>query len=423
MPPKRLPSDKPRFMNTLQQSILYAATTSPFYRQLLQGLRPETLNFPADLVRLPLSSKNDLFNHNRDFLCVPNTRVADWVTTSGTLGDPVWFALSDADLERLAQNEAGSFQLAGLTAADTILITTTLDRRFMAGLAYYLGARKLGASVIRSGPGIPELQWDSIQQMQPTVIIAVPSFLLKMAEYAEKNGIDVHTSPLRKAICIGEAIRDTRLQPNELALRIQEKWPGLQLFGTYASTEMSTAFTECSAGMGAHQQDALIYSEFLDEHDNPVAEGELGELVFTTIGVEAMPLVRFRSGDLVRHYRGTCACGRSSLRIGPVEGRKQQMIKYRGTTLYPPALINVLNEWENIETFQVHVSGSASGTDELHIWVALRRGGEEELNELRNRFRARIRVAPLIIEKSAEEIEKSRWPAKSRKPLLFIDHR
>lgn len=410
-------------MNSLQQSILYAATASPFYRQHFRDLSPETMQFPADLPRLPFTTKTDLSGENRRFLCVENRQVADWVSTSGTLGDPVWYALSEKDLERLALNEAGSFQLAGIQPDDTILITTTLDRRFMAGLAYFLGARRLGAAVIRSGPGIPELQWDSIRQMEPTVIIAVPSFLLKMAEYAEKNGIDTRKASLRKAICIGEPIRNPDLGPNELALRIAEKWPGLQVYSTYASTEMSTAFTECEAGLGAHQQDTLIYSEFLDEYDRPVAEGELGELVFTSIGVEAMPLVRFRTGDLVRHYTGLCACGRSSLRIGPVEGRKQQMIKYRGTTLYPPALIGVLNESENIETFQVHVSGSAAGTDELHIWVALRSGGEEELNELRNRFRARIRVAPQIIEKTAEEIEKSRWPAKSRKPLLFIDHR
>lgn len=381
------------------------------------------MQFPADLQLLPLTSKTDLFRENRRFLCIPERQVADWVTSSGTLGDPVWFALSEKDLERLALNEAGSFKLAGIDSGSTILITTTLDRRFMAGLAYFLGARRLGASVIRSGPGIPELQWDSIRQMQPDTIIAVPSFLLKLAEFAHKNGIDISETSLRKAICIGEPVRDATLQPNELARRINTEWPGLALFSTYASTEMSTAFTECEAGRGAHQQDTLIYSEFLDEQDRPVAEGELGELVFTTIGIEAMPLVRFRTGDLVRHYRGLCACGRSSLRIGPVEGRKQQMIKYRGTTLYPPALINVLNESDNVETFQIHVSANAAGTDELHIWVALRQSGDEALNELKNRFRARIRVAPQIMEKAAGEIENSRWPAKSRKPVLFIDHR
>lgn len=410
-------------MNSLKDTILQIAARSPFYQKHLQHLNLSEMDFPSDLHKLPFTEKLDIFHHNEEFLAIPKHEVVDWVTTSGTLGDPVWFALSKKDLKRLAINEAGTYKLAGLEKGEIVLLTTTIDRRFMAGLAYYLGAGEHGISIIRNGPGIPQMQWDSIFQMKPSAIIAVPSFLLKLAEFARQNDIDLNTCSLKKAICIGENIRDENLKPNELAKRILEVWPNLKLFGTYASTEMSTAFTECEAGQGLHMQDELIHCEFLNENNEAVKPGELGELVITNLGVDAMPLLRFRTGDLMRHFTEPCSCGRKSLRIGPVEGRKQQMIKYRGTTLYPPALMNVLHESKEVDNFQLHLYTNSIGSDELHVWVSIK--GEEEivLNELKNRFRAKIRVSPHIIVQSFEEIEKSKWPEKTRKPILFIDHR
>lgn len=410
-------------MNRLKENILRLSTHSPFYKEQLKDFSLTEWVFPRDLHKLPFTEKLDIFHHNANFLAIPKNEVVDWVTTSGTLGDPVWFALSKKDIERLAKNEAGSFELAGIKNGDIILLTTTIDRRFMAGLAYFMGAMNYGVSIIRNGPGIPQMQWDSIEQMQPNIIIAVPSFLLKLAEFARQNGIDPSKSPLKKAICIGENIRNENLEPNELARRIAEVWPGLQLFSTYASTEMSTAFTECEMGNGLHAQENLIYCEFLNEDNEAVKPGELGELVISNLEVDAMPLLRFKTGDLVRHFTEKCNCGRTSLRIGPVEGRKQQMIKYRGTTLYPPALLNVLHEFDKIDSFQLHLYANTTGTDELHVWVSVKENEEEILNELKNRFRAKIRVSPQVILQPFDEIEKSKWPEKSRKPILFVDHR
>ena len=128
--------------------------------------------------KLPLTTKEQLQQYNDDFLCVPKSEIIDYVTTSGTLGDPVTFALTDNDLERLAYNEAIAFDCAGVGKDDVMQFMTTMDRRFMAGLAYFLGARKLGAGIIRVGSGIPELQRDSIQKFKPTYLICVPSFFL-----------------------------------------------------------------------------------------------------------------------------------------------------------------------------------------------------------------------------------------------------
>src|SRR5574344_2684570 len=132
-----------------------------------------------DLQQIPVTTKRELQMYGNDFLCVPKGEVIDYVTTSGTLGDPVTFALTESDLQRLAFNEELSFTTAGCSGKDIMQLMTTIDRRFMAGLAYYMGARRMGAGVVRVGNGIPELQWDTINRIQPTFCMVVPSFLIK----------------------------------------------------------------------------------------------------------------------------------------------------------------------------------------------------------------------------------------------------
>jgi phenylacetate-CoA ligase len=408
----------------LEKALRYVGEHSPYYRRLFSEVGYD-VNESFSLARfsqLPTVSKTDLFQHNREFLCVPNTEIREWVTTSGTIGDPVLIALTENDLIRLGRNEAYSYRLAELQPHDLIQLTTTLDKRFMAGMAYYLGAREYKTAVVRTGPGIPELQWDTIRRLGTTVLVAVPSFLLRMIEYAEAEGIDLSTSTVKKVICIGEPLRNPDLSPNALANRISEKWP-LQLFSTYASTEMATAFTECEHGKGGHMNPELIWTECLDEQGIEVPEGEPGEITITQFGVEGMPLVRFRTGDMARVYKTPCPCGRYSLRVGPVEGRRQQMIKYRGTSLYPPAIFDLLNSLPQIETYVVELRQNDLGTDEIVIRAALNIHVEDFAKILKDKFRAKLRVAPQIIFEDAQTINRLRWPESNRKPSLLLDLR
>ena len=118
---------------------------------------------------IPFTTKDDLANYNDDFLCVDISKVADFVTTSGTLSDPVTFYLTQKDIQRLANNEVAALQCAGGSDKDVYQLMTTIDKRFIAGLAYYLGISKMGAGIIRVGPGAPYLQWESIKRFSPTV--------------------------------------------------------------------------------------------------------------------------------------------------------------------------------------------------------------------------------------------------------------
>lgn len=419
------PENIRRFQESeLCKLLIYLKEHSPYYRRLFseQHIDISEVQTIEDLHKLPFTTKDDLHRCNQDFFCVPGSDIVDYSTTSGTLGDPVTFGVSDRDLDRLAYNEAISFAVAGIGKGDLVQMMTTIDKRFMAGMAYFLGLRKLGAGVIRMGPGIPELQWDSILRFRPKWLITVPSFLLKMIEFAESHGIDYQNSSVYGAICIGESLRKQDFSDSELSRKITEKW-NIKLFSTYASTEMATAFTECEFQNGGHHHPELIITEIVNEEGKPVPEGEAGELVITTLGVEALPLLRFKTGDIVQAHYDKCGCGRTTLRLGPVVGRKQQMIKYKGTTLYPPALSDVLNGFEKISAYQIIIRTNNIGTDEILVKYASEDHSEAWMHEIRDHFRAKLRVTPRMERVDEEVLAKEIFSPKSRKPINFVDLR
>jgi len=399
----------------------YISENSPYYKWLFKekSISVEEIKSFDDLQKLPITSKEDLQQYNLEFIAVPEDDIIDFVTTSGTLGSPVNFALNDADLDRLAENEYRSFQLAGLKKSDKVQITTTLDRRFMAGMAYFLGLRKLGAGIIRTGSGLPQLQWESIERFKPNYLVAVPSFLLKMIEYAEENNIDFENSSITGAICIGEPLRDQEFNLNALGKKISDLW-NIELFSTYASTEMATAFTECMEHQGNHVPTDLIHTEVLNENGKQVKPGEIGELVVTPLGTQTIPLLRFATGDMLTYYESNCACGRNTPRLSSVIGRKQQKIKLKGTSLYPQHIIEVLNSYGKIESFVIEARLDDIGNDHLQILVP---NSFKEIENLKDYFRSRLNVSPEIKLLGIEEIKQLKLPKGSRKPQIFRDLR
>ena len=410
----------------LKKHLSYLKANSVYYRRLFDsyGIKTDKIRHLEDLVRIPFTEKKDLQLYNDDFCCVPRKKIIDYITTSGTLGDPVLFGCTEKDLQRLAYNEKKSFECAGLTDESVLQLMTTLDKRFMAGMAYFLGLREMGAGVIRVGNGIPELQWDTIRRFHPDAIMCVPSFILKLIDYAESHGIDYHSSSIRRIIGIGEGLRDQNFGYNLLGRQIHERWPEVQLFATYSSTEMGATFSECEYGMGGHVHPELIIVEIIGDDGFPVADGQPGEVVVTTLGVEGMPLLRFRTGDIACKHVEQCRCGRWSYRLSPLLGRKNNMIKLKGTTLYPPAIYDVLDNTDYVENYVVIVRNSEAGTDEVLVKVGLRHNPEfDAIKELKDRFRSRIRVAPEIEICPVEQINAINYPPTGRKPVKFIDER
>lgn len=408
----------------LQKMLIYINEKSKFYKNLFSEnkININKIRTLEDLQNIPITSKEDLQKHNTDFICVEKSKIVDYITTSGTLSDPTTFAMTDKDLDRLAYNEAISFTCAKGYPGEIYQLMTTIDKRFMAGLAYFLGIRKMGGSIIRVGNGIPELQWDSIKRISPDAIICVPSFILKIIQFAEDHNIDFRKSSIKKAVCIGENLREDDFSLNLLGKKIKEKW-NIDLYSTYASTEMSTTFCECEAGQGGHHHPELIICELLNENNKNVEEGDFGELTITTLGVEGMPLLRFKTGDICRFHYEPCSCGRTTMRISPIIGRKNQMIKYKGTTLYPAAIFDVLDNADFVENYFVEVFSNEIGTDDVWITIGCKTQDESLIKNLKDRFRAKLRVAPQIQFKNINEIKAITMPEIKRKPVKFFDKR
>jgi len=408
----------------LRELLVYLNNNSAYYHELFtkHNIDINSIRTIADLKIIPPTEKEHIQSENDRFLCVPKTKIIEYTSTSGTLGSPVTIALTENDLQRLAYNEFCSFTCADGVPEDIYQLMLTLDRQFMAGMAYYSGIRKLGAGLIRVGPGVPSLQWETINRLKPTAIVAVPSFILKLIAYAKEHSIDINASSVKKAICIGENIRNTDFSLNVLGKKITDAW-NIQLFSTYASTEMQTAFTECNKGKGGHLNPELLIVELLDDNNQPVEAGKPGEVTITTLDVEGMPLLRYKTGDICIADKEPCGCGRNSLRLSPVIGRKKQMIKFKGTTLFAPALFDLLNGMENIRDYVVEVESNEIGTDEVLLYLLPTDISEATDHKIRAYLQAKLRVTPHIKYLDAQAIQKMQFPEMMRKPVKFIDKR
>ena len=406
----------------LTELLAYVNNNSPFYQRFFKenNIDLSQIKSMADLSKIPTIDKNVLQQAKKDLICVDQGQIVDYCNTSGTEGTPVTVPLTEKDLQRLAYNEALSLACTGGSSDEVYQLTTTINRRFMAGMAYALGARHLGAGMVRIGPGAKDLQWQTIVEIEPTTLIVVPSFLLKLIEFAEENNIDFRNSSIKKAVCIGEPIRTVDFQLNSLGKRISEKW-NIQLYSTYASTEMATAFTECAFGKGGHAHPELIITEILDEQDNPVADGNLGELAVTTLGVEGFPLIRFKTGDICARHSEKCECGRTTYRLGPVMARKNQMIKFKGTTLFPSTLFDLLDNIPELDMYLVEVSSDQYNND--HILIRYASQGNFQIEQLTDRFQSRTRTVPSFEKMPIDALQKVKFPEASRKPIKFIDKR
>lgn len=395
------------------ETFSYAKKHSPFYRKLFRGVE----GIPA-LEDLPTVDKKALSERNADFLCVPRQRIAEIVTTSGTTGKPLLWMLTKSDVQRLAVNEKLSFACAGITPRDTVLVAVALDRCFIAGLAYWQGLRELDCAVVRVGASSSMLVLEMIERIRPTAIVAVPSFLRVIAGKAREVKFDLQNCPVKKAVCIGEPVRDSTFRLNTAGGEIENAW-GAKVYSTYGVTELANSLCECAVGRGGHLHDEQLHLEILDDAGDPLPDGEVGEVVATTFGVEAMPLIRYRTGDCAALFTAKCRCGRKTPRLGPIIGRKNQKLKFKGTSVFPSTLQLVLEETKNVEAFVVIAQAGSELSDSIEILFH----GSASTADLREAIQARAKIAPRIRQASPGEIEKLQMPPDARKRRTFVDLR
>jgi phenylacetate-CoA ligase len=385
------------------------------------GIKPEEIRCVSDLKHLPFTGKGDLENCHADFCAVGMDGIVDLCLTSGTTGKAVAMLQSAADLERLSFNEELSFRAAGFTCDDRVLLAVATDRCFMAGLAYFLGLTRIGATVIRGGSGHAGLTGELIRNFHPTALVGVPSLILQAGEKLRGEGIDPAGLGITRMVLIGEPVRGQDFSLSPLGEKLAELF-GAHIFGTYASTEMATSFTDCSAGMGGHLLPELMVVEIVDEEGVLLPPGAFGEVVATPLGVTGMPLLRFKTGDIATLHSEPCPCGRNSHRLGPVLGRKSHMLKYLGTTVYPPAIFAVLQDIPEVRGYYVEAASEFALSDRIRVVVGTtdRTLTGETVAE---KIAAAIRVKPEVAIVSPEEIQRVTIRPEQRKPVTFFDKR
>lgn len=394
---------------------------APFYRRALAGLPPSSARrFPLEaLQELPLTDKADLEAHNEAFLAVPQASVRDIVQSSGTTGRPTRIMYTARDLERLAYNEAVCFRGCGMGRGDRVLLTCTMDRCFVAGYAYCLGAQAVGAASVRSGLNLVEGHAAVLAQMRPTFLVGVPGFLRKLGRQLQASGQP--PQDVKGLICIGEPLRDASLQATALAVELERLWRA-PAYSTYSSSETVTSFCECASQCGGHASPDLGILEVVDEAGRVLPPGETGEIVVTPLGIEGMPLVRFRTGDIGYCIEGPCACGRQTPRLSPILGRRAQMLKVQGTTFYPATVFEVLNGVPEINEYYLQVE-SEGLADRISVHVALRADTPARRRKIQDLLQARLRVRPEVCAESEEEVRRRVYVPQSRKPVRFFDLR
>jgi len=427
----------------LKAHLKYIMRCSLFYKKYFSGINVDAITLDS-LSTLPVTLKSDFDTNSSNFYCVSKDEIVDLVHTSGTSGTPNYIGYTESDLQRLEYNEFQALTLCGITKSDTILLTCTMDRCFIAGLAYFLGSRAIGARAIRSGANPLSSQLKLIKDLKPTVVIGVPTFLQKLADFAHSEEFDCKSSSIKKLICIGESLRYSKNQSHQFKhteLRevkeasslvinstcemkmtpvgdnIESLW-GAKAYSTYASSETVTTFCECESLDGSHIAPELGFVEILDDNNNILPHGEFGEVTITPFYTQGMPLVRYKTGDVAAIIEKKCSCGRNSQRITAIIGRKNQMIKCKGTKFYPNTIHNILDNNANIKLYQIVVK-KQNLSDEVKIKLTLT--NDSNLDEIKSNLIAILRVNIEFELIPFQELFKDVFPESSRKPVKYIE--
>lgn len=402
------------------QAVAYARKHSPFYQRKFTGAA--AVHGVADLRSVPLTTKRELSESNEQFWCTGPDRFVDLCTTSGTTGIPTLVPLTGPDMDRLGFNEYLCFNRVGYSPGDAVILAVTMDKCFMAGLAYFQGLRQLGVTAVRVGAGSPAMLLSMIERLRPTGIVSVPSFLKRVADYAQQQGFPLTGSSVRKLVCIGEPVRNSDWSLTALGSNIARAW-NAQVYSTYGITELASSLCECAAGQGGHLHPQLLHAEILDGQGQLLPDGHVGQLVATTIGVEAMPFVRFATGDMTFMTHQRCECGLWTPRIGPILGRLDQAMKIKGATVYPASVQRALQGIAQVVDYILIATAPTALLDELEIVVAWRGDAGDALEMIREKLRGELKVCPTVRITSLQEIQALGDSRELRKQRVFLDRR
>jgi len=341
----------------------------PFYRQKLDeaGIGPADIRSVADLARLPFTNKQDLRdNYPFGLFAVPKDEIVRVHASSGTTGKMTVVGYTKSDINTWAEVMARTMACGGVTNKDTVQVAYGYGL-FTGGLGAHYGAEKIGAAVIPISGGNTKRQLQIMADFGTTAVACTPSYSLFMAETAAEEGIDLHQLPVRVGFFGAEP------WSNAMRREIEEKW-GIKAIDIYGLSEVMGpgVASECMVQDGLHVWEDHFMVEVIDPATGEVLPyGEKGELVFTCITKEALPLIRYRTRDISILSNGTCACGRTHLRMHRVMGLTDDMLIIRGVNVFPSQIESVLLEIGETEPHYQLIVDREGNLDDLEIWVEI----------------------------------------------------
>jgi phenylacetate-CoA ligase len=418
---------KPAPLKELQlqrlKETLRRAALSPFYGERLAqaGVTADKIGSLDDIRRIPVTTKDDLRARGLEMLTVPLAEIVRLHASSGTTGQATVIYYTRKDIETWADLVARSMYMTGVRPGDVFQNMMGYGL-FTGGLGFHYGGERLGALTIPAGAGNSARQLQLMQQFGSTVIHIIPSFALYLLNAFAKHGLDPRDLPLRIAFIGAEP------HSEDMRRRIEAAY-GLKAFNSYGLSEMNgpgVAF-ECPEQNGMHVwEDAFLLEVVHPETLEPVAPGEVGELVFTNLTRQGMPLIRYRTRDLAAYDDAPCPCGRGFKRLSRIQGRSDDMLIVKGVNIFPLQIDKVLMGMPEVGSHYLVEVTRQDFNDLLTVRVEVQPNFFQEDLKYLTRLQKRITEAlksELLVTPRVELVEPNTLPRSEGKAQRVLDKR
>ncbi len=396
---------------------------SPFYGERLTqaGVSADRINRLEDLRKIPFTTKADLRARGREMLTVPLSEIVRLHASSGTTGQATVIYYTRRDIGTWADLVARSMYMTGVRPGDVFQNMMGYGL-FTGGLGFHYGGERLGALTIPAGAGNSARQIQLMQQFGSTVIHIIPSFALYLLNTFAKHGVDPRDLPLRIAFVGAEP------HSEDMRRRIEAAY-GLKAYNSYGLSEMNgpgVAF-ECPEQNGMHVWEDAFLLEVLDpETLEPVGPGVVGELVFTNLTRQGMPLLRYRTRDLAAYDDNPCPCGRSSRRLSRIQGRSDDMLIVKGVNIFPLQIDQVLMAMPEVGSHYLVEVTREDFSDLMHVKVEVQAKFFQEDLKYLTKLQKRITEAlksELLVTPRVELVEPNTLPRSEGKAQRVVDKR
>lgn len=401
--------------NLIKTQLKKLTSQECFYQKKLEGINIDDIKSQEDFEKLPFTWKGDLRDaYPLGLQAVSDEEIVRIHSSSGTTGLPVIIPYTQKDVDDWATMFARCYEMAGITNKDRIQITPGYGL-WTAGIGFQLGAEKLGAMAIPMGPGNTEKQLRMMMDLESTVLCATSSYALLLAEEIEKRGIG-------EKIKLKKGVIGSERWGEKMRKRIAEEL-GIELYDIYGLTEVygPGIGISCKYDMGMHYWDDYIYIEIVDPNTGEVLpDGEVGEIVITTLQKEGAPLIRYRTHDLSKIIPGECPCGSKHPRIGTIIGRTDDMVKVKGVNIFPSQIEELLSGIHGASSeYQVRIEHT-NGKDVMTLMVEAEDGAdfEQTENAIQKEFKSKIGIATRI-----QAVAMGELPRSEKKSKRVYDYR